>query len=42
MHEWYEKAHVNPRTDEYAHFKYQNSANFSKVLRLNLPEEYAK
>ena len=42
MHEWYEKAHVNPRTDEYAHFKYQNSANFSKVLRLGLPEEYAK
>ncbi|MFH4157609.1 Lnb N-terminal periplasmic domain-containing protein [Acinetobacter bereziniae] len=42
MHEWYEKAHVNSRTDEYAHFKYQNSANFSKVLRLGLPEEYAK
>lgn len=42
MHEWYEKAHANPRTDEYSHFKYQNSANFSKVLRLGLPEEYAK
>lgn len=35
---WYQNAHVNPRTQRFAHFKYQNSNNFSKVLRYGLPE----
>lgn len=40
--EWYKKAHINPRTAEYAQFKYQNSDNFSKVIRFGLPEEHAQ
>ena len=42
MKEWYQKAHINPRTAEFAHFKYPNSTNFSKVVRLGLPEEQAQ
>ena len=38
MKQWYEKAHLNPRTALYAHFKYQNSPNYSKVVRYGLPE----
>lgn len=39
MKQWYDKAHINPRTAEFAHFKYQNSTNFSKVVRFGLPQE---
>lgn len=42
MKQWYEKAHLNPRTALYAHFKYQNSPNYSKVVRYGLPEATAK
>lgn len=42
MKEWYQHAHLNPRTAIYAHFKYQNSTNYSKVIRFGLPEEIAK
>lgn len=37
MQTWYQKAHVNPRTQRFSQFKYQNSENFSKVLRFGLP-----
>lgn len=42
MKEWYKNAHINPRTARYAHFKYQNSTNFSKVVRLGLPQPLEK
>ena len=35
---WYSRAHVNPRTSEYDHFKHQNSLNYSEVLRYGLSE----
>jgi hypothetical protein len=38
MKTWYQKAHINPRTAQFSHFKYQNSENFSKVIRYGLPE----
>lgn len=37
MKTWYEKAHINPRAHRFDHFKYQDSLNFSKVIRLGLP-----
>ncbi|NHC03668.1 DUF4105 domain-containing protein [Acinetobacter sp. 187] len=37
MKTWYQNAHVNPRTLQFAHFKHQDSENFSKVLRYGLP-----
>lgn len=37
MKTWYQKAHINPRTVEFSKFKYQNSQNYSKVLRYGLP-----
>jgi len=42
MEEWYKKAHLNPRTTLFNHFKYQNSHNFSKVVRYGLPIEIVK
>ena len=42
MKEWYQKAHINPRTAEFDHFKYQNSRNFSEVIRYGLPVEKAE
>lgn len=35
---WYNKAHVNPRTDQFNQFKYQSSENYSKLIRLGLPQ----
>lgn len=35
--QWYEHAHINPRTLEFNHFQHQDSLNFSKVIRLGLP-----
>lgn len=37
MKTWYERAHINPRTVEYNHFKYRNSLNYSTVIRYGLP-----
>ncbi len=42
MKEWYNNAHINPRTTEFTHFKYQDSAHFSKVVRFGLPETLTK
>lgn len=36
MKTWYQKAHVNPRAQLFEQFKYQESENFSKVLRFGL------
>ena len=35
--QWYQYAHLNPRTQEFNHFKYPSSQNFSKVIRFGLP-----
>lgn len=37
MKTWYNNAHINPRAKQFDHFKYQDSLNFSKVIRLGLP-----
>ena len=37
MKQWYKNAHINPRTQEFSHFKYPSSHNFSEVIRLGLP-----
>lgn len=38
MKTWYQKAHVNPRTQEFSKFEHQTSENYSQVLRLGLPK----
>jgi len=42
MKEWYNKAHINPRTVGFSHFQHQGSATFSEVIRFGLPVEQAK
>ncbi|WP_228721875.1 DUF4105 domain-containing protein [Acinetobacter sp. Marseille-Q1623] len=42
MHQWYQHAHVNPRTDQFKHFKYQSSENYSQVIREGLPKTVTK
>lgn len=37
MKTWYQKAHVNPRTQEFSRFEHQSSENYSRVLRSGLP-----
>lgn len=37
MKQWYQHAYLNLRTQEFSHFKYPSSQNFSKVIRLGLP-----
>ena len=37
MKQWYQHAYLNPKTQEFSHFKYPSSQNFSKVIRLGLP-----
>lgn len=37
IHTWYQKAHVNPRTEAFEQFEYPSSENYSKLLRLGLP-----
>ena len=38
MKTWYQKAHVNPRTQEFSKFEHQSSENYSQVLRHGLPQ----
>ena len=38
MKTWYQKAHVNPRTQEFSKFEHQSSENYSQVLRYGLPQ----
>ena len=33
---WYQKAHINPRTQCFEHFKHRTSSNFSQVIRYGL------
>ncbi|MFC2994106.1 DUF4105 domain-containing protein [Acinetobacter sichuanensis] len=40
--QWYQRAHVNPRTDQFKHFEYQSSENYSKVIREGLTENIHK
>lgn len=35
---WYQRAHVNPRARQFDQFQYQDSENFSNLLRLGLPK----
>ena len=38
MKTWYQKAHVNTRTQEFSKFEHQSSENYSQVLRYGLPQ----
>lgn len=38
MQTWYQKAHVNPRTDQFKKFKHQTSENYSALIRSGLPK----
>lgn len=40
--EWYQHAHVNPRTDQFKHFQHQSSENYSKVIRQGLTPSVLK
>lgn len=37
MKTWYQKAHINPRTQAFSALEYPSSENFSKMIRYGLP-----
>ena len=38
MQEWYQKAHINPKTENFKQFKQQDSLSYSHLIRSGLPE----
>lgn len=39
MAEWYNKAHINPRTEKFAPIEHSDSVDFSQTIRLGLPHQ---